>query len=262
MGAPATIALAALSLRRYRGRVTASHYTGDVELTTSYERQFTAETIAKFTWLETRNAAAVINASNPNPFAEIQEVLEAFFVYDTDILTAGGNRSAIPIRLDGHFARLGWDPVRINTTFSLTGVKKSHATDRAYGPTFLNSSVENEGFEVDNFKDRIALDVEWNAKDGNLDRDLSAYRALYDVGLIDGAMIITRDHRGIQDLAGNTLGSEDAKRRLGTTTTTNMEKLQSRLTRGDAGGCPVLAAGITQATWAGPGVVAPVAPLP
>ena len=26
----------------------------------------------------------------------------------------------------------------------------------------------NEGYKVDNFRDRIALDVEWNAKDGNL----------------------------------------------------------------------------------------------
>ena len=70
-------------------------------------------------------------------------------------------------------------------------------------------------------------------------------------------MIITRDHQGIRELAGQELGSEDAFRRLGTTTTTNMVKLEPRITRGDAGGCPILAIGITKSTWAGLGVVAP-----
>ena len=59
-------------------------------------------------------------------------------------------------------------------------------------PTLEDTEVFNEGYKVDNFVDRLALDVEWNAKDGNLDRDLSAYRALYDAALIDVAVIITR----------------------------------------------------------------------
>jgi hypothetical protein len=117
--------------------------------------------------------------------------------------------------------------------------------------------VSSEGFEVDNLKRRVALDVEWNAKDGNLDRDLSAYRALYDVGLLDVAVIITRDHYGISQLAAQDLRSVDAARRLGTTTTTSIEKLEDRLKRGDGGGCPVWAVGITRATWAGGGVVPP-----
>lgn len=52
------------------------------------------------------------------------------------------------------------------------------------------SAVFNEGYKVDNVKGRMALDIEWNAKDGNLDRDIGAYRALYDAGLIDGAVVI------------------------------------------------------------------------
>jgi hypothetical protein len=44
------------------------------------------------------------------------------------------------------------------------------------------AEVYQEGYLVDNFKGRVALDVERNAKDGNLDRDLSAYRAWHEAG--------------------------------------------------------------------------------
>ncbi|WP_280214765.1 BglII/BstYI family type II restriction endonuclease [Nocardia cyriacigeorgica] len=222
-----------------------------MDLTNSYEHAFPPEIIERYKMLEVRNAAAVLQASNPDLFDEIVSVLRDFKVFNADILVPGGNRSQIPIRLDHAFENLGWSAVRINTEFKLVGKRKLSAVNQHYTERFLESSVANDGFEVDNMKGRVALDVEWNAKDGNLDRDLSAYRALYDVGLIDVAVIITRDHYGIKALAMDDLGSEDAARRLGTTTTTSVEKVQGRLTRGDAGGCPVLVAGITRATWAG-----------
>lgn len=102
--------------------------------------------------------------------------------------------------------------------------------------------VSNEGYKVDNLKARVALDVEWNAKDGNLDRDLGAYRALYESALIDAAVLITRTQEDLRQLA-LTLNPNSTK--FATTTTTNLDKLRPRLTRGDAGGCPVLAVAIT-----------------
>ena len=87
----------------------------------------------------------------------------------------------------------------------------------------------------------MALDVEWNAKDGNLDRDVGAYRALYDAGIIDVGVIITRTHEEIRALAirlGRIKG-------FNTTTTTNLMKLEPRMTRGSVGGCPLLAVAIT-----------------
>jgi hypothetical protein len=228
-----------------------------MELTSSFETVIPAGVHARYLWRETRNAAAVLQASNPEQFADLLAVLDGFSIYDSDILVAGGNRGQIAIRLDAAFAERGWDAVRINTVSRLEGRRKSKSFSREYDDHFLTQEVRNEGFEVDNMKGRVALDVEWNAKDGNLDRDLAAYRALYDLGLIDVGIIVTRDHYAIRDLAGTTLGSEDAFRRLGTTTTTNMAKLEPRLTRGDAGGCPLLGIAITTATWAGRGVGAP-----
>ncbi len=115
------------------------------------------------------------------------------------------------------------------------------------------TETHNEGYKVDNFRDRVALDMEWNAKDGNLDRDIGAYRSLYDAALIDVGVLITRtlDLRDLGRQLGIQAGMspEKAKRILNTTTTTNREKLLPRLTRGDAGGCPILAAFICPATY-------------
>ena len=226
-----------------------------MELTASYEHVIPPELGARYTWVETRNAAAVLQASNPEQFADLVAVLEGFHLYDSDMLVAGGNRGQIAIRLDSAFGARGWDAVRINTVSRLEGRRKT--TSRDYDDHFLTQEVRNEGFEVDNMKGRVALDVEWNAKDGNLDRDLAAYRALYDLSLIDVAAIITRDHYAVRAIAGDDLADEDARRRLSTITTTNTLKLEPRLTRGDGGGCPILGIGITRATWAGAGVAAP-----
>ena len=53
--------------------------------------------------------------------------------------------------------------------------------------------VRQEGYLVDNYKGRVVLDVEWNAKDGNLDRDLASYRSWHEAGVISAGVIITKD---------------------------------------------------------------------
>lgn len=118
--------------------------------------------------------------------------------------------------------------------------------------------MSGETHKLDNVQRRIAVDIEWHAKDGNLDRDLSAFRALYDAGVIDAAVLITRSYADVH-YAANWLGSFLERphvdrsgseiHRFRTTTTTTMEKLDFRLRRGDAGGCPVLAVGIGLGTY-------------
>lgn len=228
-----------------------------MDLTYSYKTALPTHLIDKYNFLETRNAAAVLKASNPAHFDDLIKVLEEFQLYDADLLIPGGNRGQVPTRLDKHFEKLGWRAVRVNTEFKLVGKMKASLSSSSFDVEFLESTVKNPGFEVDNMKDRVAIDVEWNAKDGNLDRDLAAYRSFYELGLVDAAALITRDHEGIRQLAGEDLQSTDAYRRLGTTTTTNMTKLQDRMTRGDSGGCPLFAVGITRKTWAGRGVPRP-----
>lgn len=49
----------------------------------------------RYSFAEVRNAAAVIAASNSEPFEDITDVLSEFHFYDSDILTPGGNRGTI-----------------------------------------------------------------------------------------------------------------------------------------------------------------------
>lgn len=100
-------------------------------------------------------------------------------------------------------------------------------------PIVIETEVLNEGYKVDNMIGRVALDLEWNAKDGNLDRDLAAYRSLYDAGLIDAAVLVTRTSDDLRALARTVrlqagMQEPEASRRLNTTTTTNLTKLRPR----------------------------------
>lgn len=219
-----------------------------MELTSSYDLHVPDGVRERYSFLEVRNAAAVLKAADPAAFDEVMAVLAGFSLQSTDLTVRGGNRGTVAQKLDGAFEALGWDAVRINTVFSLRGVVKG---GRRKGRELIDSRVESAGFEVDNFKRRVAVDVEWNAKDGNLDRDLSAYRALYDAGVIDCAVIVTRDYESILNLTALDLRDDDAHARMKGTTTTNTRALQPKLTRGDAGGCPVLVVAIARSTWDG-----------
>lgn len=233
-----------------------------MELTRSFEAVVPAHIRQRYEFIEVRNAAAVMQASNPDEFCELLGVLEDFNLYTSDLLTPGGQESQIPKRLNGAFRTLGWREARVDTMIRLS-LKLS-----AFGgepiPDPMVTEVVNEGYMVDNFKSKVALDVEWNAKDGNLDRDIAAYRALYDRGLIDVAVIVTRTQGALREL-GRTLAvnagrtQAEAKKVLGTTTTTNTDKLRPRMSRGDAGGAPLLAVAICDRTWAGEGVEPPSA---
>jgi hypothetical protein len=115
---------------------------------------------------------------------------------------------------------------------------------------------------VDNFKGRVVLDVEWNAKDGNLDRDLASYRSWYEAGVISAGVIITKDRLSLLELARrvwqtyqDTLTELERVKELpidlGTSTTTTYDKAAMRVRRGVMGTCPVLVVAATADTWNG-----------
>lgn len=225
-----------------------------MDLTTSYERTIPAEVRARYELRETRNASAVLAATNPTEFQEVIETIADFRLTTADLVDPGGNESRLAARLNGAFRQRGWREGRYDTRISGELRIMPYPPAGEAGARIVTSEVFNEGYRVDNVKARVALDVEWNAKDGNLDRDIGAYRALYDAGIIDGAIMITRTQEDLRPLAerlareaGQTPAA--ARRRLGTVTTTNLTKLQPRLTRGDAGGCPLLAVAISARCW-------------
>lgn len=209
---------------------------------------------ARWRFLETSSAAAVLRSVCPNEWNDITEVLSTFSLDPVRWLKAGGNRGDIAKDIDEMFTGRGWREIRVD--LSTEGILMSRAGEVVE----RLPSLYQEGYLVDNFKGRVALDVEWNAKDGNLDRDLSAYRAWHEAGVISAAVLITQDRLALKALAErlwtdyqSSLPEGERNARLpidlGTSTTTNFEKAALRVRRGVMGTCPLLVVAVTEATW-------------
>jgi hypothetical protein len=209
---------------------------------------------ARWTFVETSSAAAVMRSVSPEEWRDITDVLHRFELDPQQWLYKGGNRGKIPEAINEMFHELGWRETRIDLETRGILIDKGGKVVHELPP------LHQEGYLVDNFKNRIALDVEWNAKDGNLDRDLAAYRAWHDAGVISAAVLITQDRLALKALAEQLWGDYQKTLPenlrcfrlpidLATSTTTNLEKVKLRLRRGIMGTCPLLIVAATQNTW-------------
>jgi hypothetical protein len=170
---------------------------------------------------EWRNAVGVLSTACPNEWIEIQHALRAFRLLRSEVVAAGGNRSSIVERLERPLKDAGWIEKQFATAILIDGEARESPTH-----------------SVDCFKGRVALEVEWNNKDPFYDRDLNNFRLLFDLQVIDVAVIITRcsELQGIFNALqkGSSYGAS----------TTHMNKLLPRLRGGSGGGCPIVAFGI------------------
>jgi restriction endonuclease BglII len=124
---------------------------------------------------EWRNAAGVLITACPDEWRDIVEVLRAFRLLRSEILTAGGGLSPISRQVNGAFDARGWREVKFET--------KIVVGDTVYAsPTHA----------VDCFRGRVALELEWNNKDPFFDRDLNNFRLLFEMRAIDAGVILTR----------------------------------------------------------------------
>jgi hypothetical protein len=175
---------------------------------------------------EWRNGLAILTAAHPQEWEDMLHVLRGFTLLRTDILSPGGRKSRIADKLDGEFLKLGW-------------------TEKGFDTRIVVDNVEHVAptHKVDCYKNRVALEVEWNNKDPFYDRDLNNFRLLFDLRAIDAGVIITRctELQSIfDDLGrGQSYGSS----------TTHMAKLRPRLDGGSGGGCPVVVFGIRRTTY-------------
>lgn len=157
---------------------------------------------------------------------EILTVLRGFSFTTSDVLTPGGSKGLIAGKLDSHFTRLGWIEKKFETKIVVDDAEHAAPTHK-----------------VDCYKDRIALEVEWNNKDPFYDRDLNNFRLLFDLRAIDAGVIITRCTE-LQQIF-NRLGRGPS---FGNSTA-HMAKLVPRLEGGSGGGCPVVVFGIRTACY-------------
>jgi hypothetical protein len=213
-----------------------------------------------------RSAATILAVSHPQEFAELCEALREFAITKTMIRTAGGNESDIPKLLSASLRPKGWRETLIRGDLVVELVSREQVgTDKQGKPvTAPRTRVirrENylDGHKVDYVKGRVAFDLEWNSKDQTFDRDLYAFSAFAQTGVIDVGVLVTRGGpemtefiRGLGQSLTKTGEPEFTKggapRMVGAkygASTTWMGKLLYRLNAGRNGACPVLVFGIT-----------------
>jgi len=225
-----------------------------LEFTHTYETVFPQEVRDRYTLREVRNAGAALAAGSSELLGEVIAVLGGFTLTEAHVLDRGGNKSKAARELDEAFRKLGWREGEFHNKVTTVVKKHPYRAGGERAPTIEQRTAVNRSYATRSTTSKgcVALDGEWNAKDGNLDRDLTAYRAFYQAALIDVGVILTRTQEDLRELAVR-LGRDTFK----TSTTTNLAKLAPRLARGDAGGCPVLAICISSATMTAPAPSSP-----
>jgi hypothetical protein len=181
---------------------------------------------ARYEVHEWRNGLAILSAAHHGEWDNILEVLRGFALLRSDVMKPGGSKGLISSKLDSHFTQLGWVEKKFDTKIVVD-----------------NSEHVAPTHKVDCYKNRVALEVEWNNKDPFFDRDLNNFRLLFELRAIDAGVVITRCselQRIFKRLGrGASFGSS----------TTHMAKLRPRLDGGSGGGCPVVVFGISEACY-------------
>lgn len=195
-----------------------------------------ADLLSRYEVHNYRHALEVLAAACPAELAELVDALRQFRLTTADILAKGGNESAIPKRLAALLRPRGWFETRIHGDLVVTVETQTNA-----GKQTAESRIEDylDGHKIDFVKNRVAFDLEWNSKDQTFDRDLYAFRAFHEAGIISAAVLLTRSAA-----LNNVFKALDVMPKYGASTTW-MGKLLYRLNAGRHGGCPVLVLGIT-----------------
>lgn len=175
---------------------------------------------------EWKHACAILASDFPDEWADILDLLSHFRLCKSWVLEAGGRKSKVAQYVDDYLAKKGW-------------VEKSFATSVNVDDTTFESPTH----KVDCYKNRVAIEIEWNNKDPFYDRDLNNFRLLFDLRAISVGVIITRcdELQGIFDSLGRgkSYGAS----------TTHMSKLLPRLAGGGGAGCPILVFGIKKVLY-------------
>lgn len=172
---------------------------------------------------EWRHASAILSNDFPNEWKDIIDLLLQFRLCKTWITVGGGRKSKVAQSIDDFLNARGWQEKQFSTSVRVDDVTLDSPTHR-----------------IDCYKNRVALEIEWNNKDPFFDRDLNNFRLLFDLRAISVGVIITRCD-SLQEIfdslgRGSSFGAS----------TTHVSKLLPRVQGGGGAGCPIIVFGITE----------------
>ncbi len=182
--------------------------------------QFIRENYEVHEW---KHACAILKEDFPNEWNDIVDVLTRFRLKKKWITSSGGRKSKVSAYIDSFLYDKGWEEKEFETKVVVDG-----------------RSVDTPTHKVDCFRNRVALEIEWNNKDPFFDRDLNNFRLLFDLRVISVGVIITRSDE-LQEIF-NALGRGSSYG----ASTTHMSKLLPKIEGGSGAGCPILVFGISR----------------
>lgn len=175
---------------------------------------------------EWRHATAIFERDFPNEWHDVCDVLSRFKLCKSYLTIPGGRKSLVSSWIDSELYAKGWIEKEFDTSVVVDG-----------------NATESPTHSVDCYRNRVALEIEWNNKDPFFDRDLNNFRLLFELRVISVGIVVTRcdalqvifDQLG----RGKSYGAS----------TTHMSKLLPKIEGGGGGGCPILVLGIKETLY-------------
>ncbi len=124
---------------------------------------------------EWKHACAILAQDFPAEWADICDVLSAFKFHRGWVEVGGGRKSKVSAAIDSALHARGWREKKFATEILVDGVASQSPTH-----------------SIDCFKNRVALEIEWNNKDPFYDRDLNNFRLLFELRAVSVGVIVTR----------------------------------------------------------------------
>lgn len=181
---------------------------------------------SKYRFEEREHACAILAKDFPGEWKDLLNCLNSFCLKQSYIIKGGGGLSLIPQTIDGFLQERGWEEKKFDIQIVVDNVSYPTPTHK-----------------IDNFKNRVGIEVEWNNKTEFYDRDLNNFRLLHELHVLSVGVIITRESelQEVFDKLG--IGKKYGP------STTHWNKLIPKVNGGGAGGCPLLLIGLGVACY-------------
>jgi len=186
-------------------------------------KHFPKDLYDRYEFHEWKHACAILKSDFPEEWNDIVELLRNFRIKKSWVVSGGGNKTQLAQWIDKFLCDRGWVEKQFKTSVTVD----DHHFD---SPTH----------KVDCFKNRVALELEWNNKDPFFDRDLNNFRLLFELRAISVGIILTRCDELQEVFDGLGRGSSSGN------STTHMSKLLAGREGGGGAGCPIIVIGFKQ----------------